>query len=191
MDSIQEIVRAVGRLTAKEKQTLWKQLAQKGYLPERYEAAAPAGKQMGLLPSSPGQPSSPDYILTFDGGSKGNPGWGYGSYAITRVKDGSQRIERLDLGDHYTNNEAEYDTLIAGLEGLIERIETAGQQPQAYSLQVRGDSTLVLNQVQGKWQAKDPRMKERRGRCLRLLRRFRSVELRIQPRAESVRVLGH
>lgn len=191
MDSIQEIVQAIGRLNAKEKQKLWKLLTQEGHLPEWFEATAPAGKQLGLPSTSSGPPRSPDYVLTFDGGSKGNPGWGYGSYAITRVKDGSQRIERLDLGDNYTNNEAEYDTLIAGLEDLIQRIESAGQQPQAYSLEVRGDSTLVLNQVQGKWQAKDPRMKERRGRCLRLLRRFDSVDLKIQPREESVRVLGH
>jgi len=191
MDAIQEIVRAIGRLNAKEKQALWKLLVQEGYLTERYEAATLTGRQMDLLPSSPGRRQSPDYILTFDGGSRGNPGWGYGSYAITRVQDGSQRIERLDLGDNYTNNEAEYDTLIAGLEDLIHRIEGAGQQPQAYSLEVRGDSTLVLNQVQGRWQAKDPRMRERRGRCLRLLRRFRSVDLEIQPREESVRILGH
>jgi ribonuclease HI len=191
MDTIEEIVQAIGRLSAKDKETLWDLLLKEGYLPEGYKAPAPAGKQMDLLPSNSGRRRSPDYVLVFDGGSKGNPGWGYGSYAITRVQDGSQRIERLDLGDEYTNNEAEYDTLIAGLEDLIRRIEAAGEQPQAYSLEVWGDSTLVLNQVQGKWQAKDPRMRERRGRCLRLLRRFNSVDLKIQPREESVRVLGH
>jgi ribonuclease HI len=191
MDSVQKIVEAIGRLNVKEKKRLWELLVEEGYLSERYQAAAPAGKQIDLLPSSAGSRRSPDYILTFDGGSKGNPGWGYGSYAITRVQDGSQLIERLDLGDNYTNNEAEYDTLIAGLEDLIQRIERAGELPQAYSLEVRGDSTLVLNQVQGKWQAKDPRMRERRGRSLRLLRRFDSVDLKIQPRQESVRVLGH
>jgi ribonuclease HI len=191
MNSIQQIVQAIGHLDTKEKKKLWELLVEEGYLSERYQAAAPAGQQLDLLPSSPASHRSPDYILTFDGGSKGNPGWGYGSYAITRVQDGSQLIERLDLGDNYTNNEAEYDTLIAGLEDLIQRIERAREQPQAYSLEVRGDSTLVLNQVQGKWQAKDPRMRERRGRSLRLLRRFDSVDLKIQPREESVRVLGH
>lgn len=191
MNSIQEIVQAIGRLNAKEQQKLWKLLVQEGLLPGQFEAAAPAGRQIDLLPPPPAKHRAPDYILTFDGGSKGNPGWGYGSYAITRVKDGSQRIERLDLGDDYTNNEAEYDTLIAGLEDLIQRIESAGKQPQAYALEVRGDSSLVLNQVQGKWQARDPRMRERRGRCLRLLRRFESVDLKLQPREESVRVLGH
>ena len=30
-----------------------------------------------LLSSSPADGVTPDYVLTFDGGSKGNPGWGY------------------------------------------------------------------------------------------------------------------
>jgi ribonuclease HI len=133
----------------------------------------------------------PDYVLIFDGGSKGNPGWGYGSYALRRVQDGAQRIERLELGDGYTNNEAEYDSLIAALQDLIGRIEKGGRQPQEFALEVRGDSALVLNQLQGKWKAREPRMRERRDRCLGLLRRFGQVQLRAQPREESVRVLGH
>lgn len=136
-------------------------------------------------------PRLPDYVLTFDGGSKGNPGRGYGSYAITRVKDGFQRLERLDLGDRYTNNEAEYDTLIAALRDLLGRIDKAGRDPQEFSLEVRGDSTLVINQLQGRWKIREPRMKERVDRCRPLLQRFGMVDLQTQPREESVRVLGH
>jgi ribonuclease HI len=140
---------------------------------------------------SPEFPSSPDYILVFDGGSKGNPGRGYGSYAITRVRDGAQRLERLELGQDYTNNEAEYDTLLAALEDLIGRIDEADRSPQDYALEVRGDSTLVIHQILGKWKANDPRMEDRRDRCRDLLRRFGQVKLLTQPREESVRVLGH
>jgi len=135
--------------------------------------------------------AAPDYVLIFDGGSQGNPGRGYGSYAITRVADGRQRLERLELGDHYTNNEAEYDTLIAALRDLIGRIEAGRRDPSEFSLEVRGDSTLVIRQLQGVWKVKEPRMQERVARCLPLLQRFRSVELKQQPREESVRVLGH
>jgi len=137
------------------------------------------------------RPRRPDYILIFDGGSKGNPGWGYGSYALTRVQDGAQRLERLDLGENYTNNEAEYDSLIAALRDLIGRIEKAGRQPGEFAVEVRGDSTLVIRQLQGRWQAREPRMRQRRDECHRLLERFAAVELRTQPREESVRVLGH
>lgn len=148
------------------------------------------GKQTDNLHScSTARP--PDYILTFDGGSHGNPGRGYGSYAIMRVQDGAQRLKRLELGDDYTNNEAEYDTLIIALQDLIQRIEKAGRRPEEFTLEVRGDSMLVIRQLQGKWKTREPRMQQRKERCLRLLQRFASVELKTQPRAESVRLLGH
>ena len=100
-------------------------------------------------------------------------------------------MERLDLGDGYTNNEAEYDTLIAALQDLLHRLETAGRDPAEFALEVRGDSMLVLNQLEGTWKAKEPRMRQRRDQCHRLLRCFGAVKLIAQPREESVRVLGH
>lgn len=175
MDRIQEIAAAIAALQPEEKQRLFGLLAARGE----------------LMPSGLDNPHSPDYILVFDGGSKGNPGQGYGSYAIIRVRDGAQRLERLQFGTEYTNNEAEYDALIAALQDLVERIKEAGRQPQEFALEVRGDSALVINQLQGTWKAKDPRMRERRNRCLHLLARFAAVELKAQPREESVRVLGH
>jgi ribonuclease HI len=190
-DRVQQLAEAIASLSPAEKQRLFHLLAGQGDLPAQAVSQAPRTAQLELASSPAGSPRSPDYVLIFDGGSKGNPGWGYGSYAITRTQDGAQRLERLDLGDGYTNNEAEYDTLIAALQDLIGRVEEAGREPQEFGLEIRGDSTLVIRQVQGKWQAKEPRMRARRDSCLRLLRRFGSVELKTQPREESVRVLGH
>jgi ribonuclease HI len=189
MDRVKEIAAAVAQLQAAEKRRLFDLLAAQGDLPEQW--AAPIATQADLLPATARAPQEPDYILTFDGGSKGNPGWGYGSYAITRTQDGAQRVERLQLGDGYTNNEAEYDSLIAALQDLIRRIEKGERKPQEFSLQVRGDSALVINQLKGSWKAREPRMRERRDRCRQLLECFGTVELRTQPREESVRVLGH
>jgi ribonuclease HI len=191
MDNVQSIAEAIAALQPAEKQRLFRLLAELGDLPGREPAPQAPPPQLELLPATPANPRPADYILVFDGGSKGNPGWGYGSYAITRVQDGAQRLERLDFGDGYTNNEAEYDSLIAALQDLLGRIEEAGRQPQEFALEVRGDSALVINQVQGRWKAKDPRMKERRDRCIRLLRQFGAMVLKLQPREESVRVLGH
>ncbi len=213
MDRVQEIAEAIAELQPEEKQQLFELLAAQGDLPEQmvdYDMEverpepfpwetqpewepdyAPNVEQTEALPreSQPGWEA--DYVLVFDGGSRGNPGWGYGSYAIIRVKDGAQRLKRLELGDGYTNNEAEYDTLAAALKHLTQRIEVAGRQPREFAIEVRGDSALVINQLLGTWKAKEPRMKERRGRCLRLLGQFGAVELKTQPREESVRVLGH
>jgi ribonuclease HI len=189
MDRVQEIAAAIAELQLAEKRRLLEILAAQGDLPQ--PPAVPAATQSDLTPTTSENPSEPDYILIFDGGSKGNPGWGYGSYAITRTQDGAQRVEQLQLGDDYTSNEAEYDTLIAALQDLTERIEKAERQPQEFALEVRGDSTLVIKQIQGAWQAREPRMRERRDRCRQLLGRFRAVQLKTQPREESVRVLGH
>ena len=181
-DRVQQLAAEVVALSPAERARLYRLLG--------VRADRPPPRQLTFsLPSEPSP--SPDYLLVFDGGSRGNPGPGFGSYAITRLQDGARRLERLDLGEGYTNNEAEYDTLIAALEDLIGRIEKAGRRPEEFSIEIRGDSALVINQVSGRWKAKEPRMEERRDRCRELLARFKAVTLKIQPRAESVRILGH
>lgn len=187
MDQVQRLAEAIASLSPEEKRRLFELLARQGELP----GGPPSEARARPLPNRAGPAGSPDYVLIFDGGSRGNPGWGYGSYAIVRVQDGAQRLERLDFGDGYTNNEAEYDALLAGLKDLLSRIEEAGRRPEEFHLEVRGDSALVINQVQGHWKANEPRMRQRRDRCLGLLRRFGGVQLKAQPREESVRVLGH
>jgi ribonuclease HI len=90
-----------------------------------------------------------------------------------------------------TNNEAEYDTLIAALDDVSQRVEAAGKRPADFTLEVRGDSSLVLRQVRGEWKAKEERMRQRRDMARSLLARFGGYRLVEQPREESVRVLGH
>jgi ribonuclease HI len=133
---------------------------------------------------------APDYVIVFDGGSEGNPGFGYGSYAVI-ARDGRQRVRRLDFGDDVTSNEAEYDTLIAALEDVSERVEAAGKRPADFTIEVRGDSRLVLRQVRGEWKAKDERMRQQRDIVRSLLSCFGGYRLVEQPRDESVKILGH
>ncbi len=181
-DRVQRLAAEIADLSPAEQARLYHMLG--------VQADRPLPEQLAFSP--PPKPSpSPDYLLIFDGGSRGNPGFGFGSYAITRLRDGARRLKRLDLGESYTNNEAEYDTLIAALEDLIGCIEKAGRRPEEFSIEVRGDSALVINQVSGRWKAREPRMEERRDRCRELLARFKAATLKTQPRAESVRVLGH
>lgn len=132
-----------------------------------------------------------DYTLIFDGGSLGNPGPGYGSYALIRNVDGKQRIQRLEFGEDMTNNEAEYRTLIAGLEDMLDTIEQAGREPSDFSIEVRGDSRLILNQTAGEWKVKQPHLRPLCDRARELLGRFGEFELTWQERDASVDVLGH
>ena len=132
-----------------------------------------------------------DYQILFDGGSRGNPGPAYGSYALTRVADGKREIVRLSFDRPMTNNEAEYETIIAALSDLIRRIERAHRSPGQFTVTIEGDSQLVIRQVSGTWKARDERMRAYRDQVRALLSRFREYRLRQRPRREIVRVLGH
>lgn len=129
-------------------------------------------------------------VLHFDGGSRGNPGPGYGSYVLLR---GGKPVHRrhLELGSRMTNNEAEYETLIVGLQNSLDWLRRHGIDPAHVNLEVRGDSQLVIRQLQGAWKAREPRMAALRDRVLVLLRRLGQYSFRQVPREESVKLLGH
>ncbi|HEX5505009.1 MAG TPA: ribonuclease HI family protein [Thermomicrobiales bacterium] len=131
-----------------------------------------------------------DYAIVFDGGSKGNPGLGYGSYELTSSA-GQSKQKRLEFGDRITNNEAEYLTLIAALEDLAAMIERHEHKPADYAVRVRGDSQLVIQQLLGRWKVNHPNMKPLHARARALLARFGRVDLAWHARANSVRTLGH
>jgi ribonuclease HI len=131
------------------------------------------------------------YTIVFDGGSRGNPGQGYGSYALRRNEDGRLRKRRLRLGDKVTSNQAEYQALIAALEDLIDTIQKARRSPRDFSVEIRGDSRLVMRQLDGSWKTKSLNLMELRDRVEDLMTQMGSVELVWQPRNESVRILGH
>jgi ribonuclease HI len=134
----------------------------------------------------------PDYSLVFDGGSRGNPGPGYGSYQLTRVADGKQKIKRLEFGAHVTNNVAEYRALIAGLEDVAAMITAARRSPSEFSLDIRGDSKLVVEQVNGRWKVRDAGLQPWHAKAQALFRSFaKGSSLAWHDRSNSVRTLGH
>lgn len=142
------------------------------------------------MPPLPGRAPEQPIVVVFDGGSRGNPGQGYGSYAL-RWPGQPQQIVQLRFGDRVTNNEAEYDTLIAALEAILQRLQESGADASTARVDVRGDSLLVINQVKGTWEAKEPRLQVRRERVRELLRRFGSWQLTHHDREQSVKTLGH
>ena len=90
------------------------------------------------------------FLLTADGGSRGNPGpAGYGS-VIT--ENGKIIAELYDFIGVATNNVAEYSGLIAGLTAINE-IDSAA------TVEVKMDSKLVVEQMSGRWQIKHADMR--------------------------------
>jgi len=153
-------------------------------------STAPAATEPHGMAPLPGQAPERPIGIIFDGGSKGNPGLGYGSYAL-RWPGQAPQIVQLTFGQGVTNNEAEYDTLIAALEAVRARLRDAGADPATARLDIRGDSLLVVNQVRGEWKCSDERMRRRRDQVRALLRVFGAWQLTHHDRENSVRVLGH
>lgn len=138
----------------------------------------------------PGQAPEQAVLIVFDGGSRGNPGEGYGSYQM-RWPGSQPQTVRLRFGDRMTNNEAEYDTLIAALEAILKRLHDMKADPSTARLDIRGDSLLVINQVLGRWKCKEERMEKRRDTVRALLKQFGPWQLTHHDRENSVRALGH
>ena len=85
--------------------------------------------------------------LYFDGGTFPlNPGHG-GCGAVIIQNTGQEQSFSKYLGDSITNNQAEYEGLILGLE--------KAQELGIYSLEVFGDSQLVIYQVVGAYRCRN------------------------------------
>jgi ribonuclease HI len=135
-----------------------------------------------------------NYVIVFDGGSRNNgsrDAEGYGSYQISVPSTRQSCIVRLTFSTGTTNNEAEYKALIAALKDLKGRIEQARRRPQNYTVEVRGDSQLVIEQVSGAWKCKKANLLPLRDAVRNFADLFKEVEFVWQPREKSVEVLGH
>ena len=137
-----------------------------------------------------GQAPKDPIRIVFDGGSRGNPGKGYGSFALD-WPGYPQEVIQLEFGDQVTNNEAEYDTLIAALEAVRDRLVELQIEPGSATLSIWGDSLLVCSQVRGEWACKEPRLQVRLKKVKDLQSSFGMSQLNHQPREKSVEILGH
>lgn len=145
--------------------------------------------QQQMLPGT--QPErSLSFTIVFDGGSRGNPGHGYGSFHISGP-NGEIAHDQLDfahLGNRVTNNQAEYRSLI----GAFVKLETIlGEQARAARVRVLGDSLLVINQLKGSWKVKNADLRPLYEEARSHLGRFAVVTLEWHDRSNSVRILGH
>ena len=81
-----------------------------------------------------------DYLLKFDGCSKGNPGLA-GAGAVIYHDNKEIWYDSFFVGEKFTNNHAEYAGLILGLQ--------QAKDMEIKSLRIEGDSQLVINQMKG------------------------------------------
>ncbi|EMA53639.1 MULTISPECIES: ribonuclease HI [Halococcus] len=113
----------------------------------------------------------------FDGASRGNPGPAAIGWVIVTsegiVDEGGERI------DDTTNNRAEYEALLRVLE--------VAREYDFETVDVRGDSQLVVEQVRGAWDTNEPALRERRIRVRELLDGFDEWSIEHVPREANDR----
>ena len=90
-------------------------------------------------------------IVEADGGSRGNPGIAAGGAVVLDGQTGELLSEVGVYVGHATNNVAEYNGMLAGLQRAFEIDSEA-------SIHVRMDSKLVVEQMSGRWKIKHPDM---------------------------------
>lgn len=95
-------------------------------------------------------------IIQTDGGSRGNPGPAAVGIDARYPNATSPIFQGSFFIGTKTNNEAEYEAVLAALSWLQPYIQTNQQLIQVNWFL---DSQLVVNQINGDWKVKDSRMK--------------------------------
>jgi ribonuclease H / adenosylcobalamin/alpha-ribazole phosphatase len=116
-------------------------------------------------------------VIEADGGSRGNPGpAGYG--AVVRSADRSTVLaETKQAIGVATNNVAEYQALMAGLDDAVKLGATEAE--------VFMDSKLVVEQMSGRWKVKHPDLIDLHAQARKLASRFDRISYAWVPRAQN------
>jgi ribonuclease HI len=155
---------------------------------ERHHVTEPAQKRTRI---SSNHNESLCFHITFDGGSRGNPGIsGAGAQIISTITTTttigpnhphkittSHNRRKTDirhyLGDFFTNNQAEYQGLICALEYVLQALSrdynVISECPEVTML-VQGDSNLIIQQLKGNYDCKSAKLRPLYQRAKKLVR---------------------
>jgi 2-C-methyl-D-erythritol 2,4-cyclodiphosphate synthase len=147
----------------------------------KLEAKTKAGRAEIMLDEHPLEHTGkiPDgaIVVNVDGGSRGNPGPA-GCAAVTVLPDGEGYSLAEYIGET-TNNVAEYKGVLLALKLLHER----GLEDKKIVIQT--DSSLVYNQLIGKFKVKDGNLRDLARQALRQVIDFADLRLMLVPREEN------
>jgi ribonuclease HI len=108
------------------------------------------------------------WLLMVDGAARGNPGEA-GCGAVIADENGVVVKELSRYLGRTTNNVAEYEGLLMGLEALLK----LGQK----HIVVQSDSQLLVRQLNGEYRVRDEKLKVLFAQATRLLRQFGSYRI--------------
>ncbi len=118
------------------------------------------------------------WLVFADGASRGNPGPASIGAVIYDQTGREAHVVSRRIG-RKTNNEAEYQAAIAGLEAAL----ALGVK----DVELRMDSELVVRQLTGHYRVRNPRLQPLFARLLDLRRRFDQFDVRSIPRIQNRR----
>lgn len=104
--------------------------------------------------------------IYFDGASKGNGGASGAGYYVS--SEGIKCIKGYKFLGNQTNNQAEYNALILGLQSVL----VYCNEP----VKVYGDSKLVIEQMKGNWKVKAVNMVPLWKTAKELAKKFSDIE---------------
>ena len=115
-------------------------------------------------------------VLMFDGGAR-PPDDGEAAIGFTLQIDGEPRMEFAERIGRATCNEAEYQSLIGGLSTALD----IGVD----EITVRGDSQLVVRQLRGEWETREPRLRVLGDEANELIEQFDPFEIDHMPHVQN------
>ncbi|WRX13925.1 Integrase [Theobroma cacao] len=110
----------------------------------------------------------------FDGASNA---LGHGIGAVLISPKGKYYPATARLNFNCTNNMAEYEALVMGLQAAIEM--------KADTIDVYGDSALVICQMKGEWETRDPKLVPYKKLVTELSKQFKEISFNHLPREEN------
>ena len=117
------------------------------------------------------------WVIHMDGSSMLHAG---GIGVVLKSPEADTLKHKVRLHYQTTNNEAEYEALLKGLE--------LAKSLRAESVLVQGDSRLVIRQVNGMYEAKEERMKKYLNKVRHLIKKFSEAHFVQIPREENMEV---
>ena len=118
----------------------------------------------------------PSLVLYIDGSVEGNPG--PGAIGVVIEEDDGRPVEAWgEAIGHVTNNQAEYQALLAGLR--------KARQLGATAASVRSDSQLLVRQFLGEYKVRDEKLKPLHAEAHRLARAFDTFSIEHIPREKN------
>ena len=115
------------------------------------------------------------WVLRTDGGARGNPG--PAGIGVVLERDSEVLVSGGSYLGEATNNVAEYEALIWGLENAV--------AVEVTELEVFSDSELVVRQMEGAYRVKDEKLKPLFVRARALVDRIQTVSITHVRREEN------